>query len=283
MGFDKAVEHLRKYNPRDVAHTDTGVAPLVTFLDLVNVGDLIQQMIDVFYEQELVAKHLTDRNDFLNPAVKEKKRFEQMLDERVAAGLNVGIDVLIDEVEHIFATTQQVTDFNPGALTVVDLTATGNKRQTMIDMAGPSSTAQRVVEIVGTHTGLLNGSTDKNVLDVFNQEVGLRLFAAVCKHIKRQRISVDGAIRLISDVNHYYNYVEALKLKPLIPYFSALRELAQIYLIDPGHAKQMAAVIADPVRFGGIFRVEEVYEYATRREDWYRVKKDVERAMYGFG
>ncbi|KAI5794551.1 exocyst complex component Sec10-like protein [Pyronema domesticum] len=304
-GFDRAVDHLGQYNPREVAHTSNGVAPLVTFLELVNIGDLIQQMIDVFYEQELVTNKLTDRNDFINPATKEKKRFEQMLDERVAAGLNVGIDVLIAEVEHIFATTQQVTDFNPGVLDVATQAAgsrmsvmqpatnrmstispAGNRRFTMSSVQmeiGPTETAKRVVEIVGGHTKLLVGSTDKNVLDVFNQEVGIRLFAAVCKHIKRQRISVDGAIRLISDMNHYYTYITTLKIRPLIPYFTALRELSQIYLIDPQHAKQMATVIADPGRFGGIFRVEEVYEYAARREDWYRVKKDVERAMYGIG
>ena len=86
-----------------------------------------------------------------------------------------------------------------------------------------------------------------------------------------------------SDLNHYHAYIATLKIKPLVPYFNALRELSQIYLIDPSHAKQMATVIADPNRFGGIFRVEEVYEYATRREDWYRVKKEVERAMYGIG
>lgn len=168
----------------------------MTFLELVNIGDLIQQMIDVFYENELVAKRLTDRNDFMNPATKEKKRFEQMLDERVAAGLNVGIDVLINEVEHIFATTQQVTDFNPGALQ--EFGVGGSEQKTMQMDIGPSPTAVKIVEIVEGHTKMLNGSTDKNVLDVFNQEVGLRLFGAVCKHIKRQRISVDGAIRLIS-------------------------------------------------------------------------------------
>lgn len=95
-GFDKAVDHLSKYNPREITeHSEPGVAPLVTFLELVNVGDLIQQMIEVFYEQELVAPRLTDPKDFLNPAAKEKKRFEQMLDERVAAGLNKGIDVML--------------------------------------------------------------------------------------------------------------------------------------------------------------------------------------------
>ncbi len=115
-GFDTALDHLSKYNPREATeHNKTGVAPLIMFLELVNVGDLIQQMIDVFYEQELIATKLTDRSDFLDPAVKEKKRFEQMLDERVAAGLNKGIDVLMDEVEYLCATTQSATDFNPGA------------------------------------------------------------------------------------------------------------------------------------------------------------------------
>ncbi len=47
---------------------------------------------------------------------------------------------------------------------------------------------------------MLVGSTEKTMLDVFNGEVGLRLFTAVCKHLKRQRISTDGAIKLIADM-----------------------------------------------------------------------------------
>ena len=188
-GFDQAVEHLSNYNPREVSeHSQPGVAPLVTFLELVNVGDLIQQMLDVFYEQELIATKLTDRSDFLDPAVKEKKRFEQMLDERVAAGLNKGIEALMAEVEYICATTQMAEDFNPGA--------SGDANNRVVDI-GPSKTARQVVEVVSSHTKMLVGSTDKNMLDVFNQEVGLRLFAALCKHLKRQRISVDGSIKLI--------------------------------------------------------------------------------------
>ena len=188
-GFDQAVDHLSNYNPKEVdGKQRSGVTPLVTFLELVNVGDLIQQMLDVFYEQELVATKLSDRNDFLNPAVKEKKRFEQMLDERVAAGLNKGIEVLMAEVEYLYATTQQPQDFNPGA-------ASGGNLDVM-DI-GPSQTATQVVETVSSHTKMLVGSTDKNMLDVFNQEVGMRLFAALCKHLKRQRISVNGSIKLI--------------------------------------------------------------------------------------
>ncbi|KAL9588654.1 MAG: hypothetical protein Q9203_002548 [Teloschistes exilis] len=188
-GFDQAVDHLTNYDPKQIQnHGHTEVKPLVTFLELVNVGDLIQQMLDVFYEQEMVATRLTDRSDFLDPAVKEKKRFEQMLDERVAAGLNKGIEVLMAEVEFVCATTQKADDFNPEA--------SGQANQEVMDI-GPTETATKVVEIVSSHTRMLVGSTDKNMLDVFNQEVGLRTFTALCKHLKRQRISVMGAIKLI--------------------------------------------------------------------------------------
>ena len=278
IGFDKAVDHLSQYNPREVSEhqQEHGVAPLVTFLELVNVGDLISQMIDVFYEQQLAATKLADRNDFLDPAVKAKKKFEQMLDERVAAGLNKGIDVLMDEVEYLCATIQLPTDYNPVSV------ANANGKIPDFDI-GPTAAAQQVVGLVEGHTKMLTGSTDKTMLDVFNQEVGLRLFTALCKHLKRQRVSTDGAIKLISDMNLYFVYIKTLRNQDLLEYFKALRELSQIYLIEAKHAKEMAEVIADGDRFHGIFRAEEVYEFAERRADWYSVKRDVERAMYGIG
>ncbi|KAH8731480.1 secretion pathway protein Sls2/Rcy1 [Phaeosphaeriaceae sp. PMI808] len=275
LGFDKAVSHLADYKPREVAdHSKEGVAPLVAFLELVNVGDLIQQMVEVFYYQELVAANLTDRDDFLSLASKEKKRFESMLDERVAAGLNKGIDVLMDEVEYLCSTIQRPQDFNPPV---------GPKGKVEMFDIGPSVAAIRIVDVVSSHTNMLVGSTDKNVLDVFNQEVGVRLFAALCKHLKRQRVSVDGAIKLISDMNAYYAYIVSLRNKSLVLYFTALRELSQIYLIDPKEAKEIATIIADTDRYKGIFRAEEVYEYAERRADWYQIKSGVEKQMYGVG
>ncbi|KAK4453783.1 F-box protein: endocytic membrane traffic, recycling recycling 1 [Podospora aff. communis PSN243] len=288
-GFDKAVAHLSQYNPREVSQHDKGVAPLVTFIELVNVGDLISQMIDVFYEQQLAGPKIVDRNDFLDPAGLAKKKFEQMLDESVAAGLNKGIDVLMDEVEYLCATTQLPTDYNPSSTTADTLTVektTGGPPTPSVPPSnfdiGPTPTAQRIRDLVASHTSMLVGSTDKSMLDVFNGEVGLRLFTAVCKHLKRQRVSTEGAIKLIADMNLYFEYVRTLKNQDLLAYFKALRELSQIYLIDAKHhAKEMATIIADSDRFGGIFRAEEVYEYAERRADWYQVKREVERAMYG--
>lgn len=290
-GFDKAVTHLSQYNPREVSqHDKGGVAPLVTFIELVNVGDLISQMIDVFYEQQLAGPKIVDRNDFLDPAGLAKKKFEQMLDESVAAGLNKGIDVLMDEVEYLCATTQLPTDYNPSSVTVPDNLTTeklsaGPPTPSLplpnFDI-GPTPTAIRICDLVSSHTSMLVGSTDKSMLDVFNGEIGLRLFTAVCKHLKRQRISTEGAIKLIADMNLYFEYIRTLKNQDLLAYFRALRELSQIYLIDAkSHAKEMATIIADGDRFAGIFRAEEVYEYAERRADWYLVKREVERAMYG--
>ncbi|KAI8192877.1 putative ATP-dependent helicase [Colletotrichum sp. SAR 10_65] len=270
VGFEKAVEHLSHYNPREVSdHNQSGVAPLVTFIELVNVGDLISQMIDVFYEQQLAGPKIADRNDFLDPAGIAKKKWEQMLDESVAAGLNKGIDVLMDEVEYLHGTTQQPTDYNPSE--------TGG----ILADPGPTETALRIKELVSSHTRMLVGTTEKSMLDVFNGEVGLRLFTAVCKHLKRQRISTEGAIKLIADMNLYFEYIRTLKNQDLLAYFKALRELSQIYLIDAKHAKEMATIIADGDRFEGVFRAEEAYEFAQRRSDWYTVRKDVERAMYG--
>ena len=257
-----------------------------------------------------------------------------MLDDRVAAGLNKGIDVLMDEVEYICATTQQPADFNPAP--PPNSSGSNSSAIPNIDPT-PTPTAHQVIATISGHTSMLLGSTDKTTLDVFLQEVGLRLFTLLCKHIKRQRISspasTGGAIKLIADLNLYANFISTtLRQKSLGPYYAALRELGQIYLIaiDPPassffssggggassstpttasgdtskpnkrtstfanllsskasttslQAKELATIIADNQRYRGIFPAEEVYEFAERRADWYLVRADVERAMYGVG
>lgn len=84
-------------------------------------------------------------------------------------------------------------------------------------------------------------------------------------------------------MNHYFNYIQTLKNQNLLQYFIALRELSQIYLVDPADAKELATIIADGDRFHGIFRAEDVYEYAGRRADWLQIRPKVDRALYGYG
>ncbi|KAK5064256.1 hypothetical protein LTR84_000089 [Exophiala bonariae] len=291
-GFDKAIDHLSHYNPREASMEHTGsstapvqVAALVTFLELVNVGDLIQQMLDVFYESELVRLRISNRDDFLDMNVKEKKKFEAMLDERVAAGLSKGIDVLIDEVEYVCATTQQPTDFYPELSTASNIN--GSRSAIVMDFSGqPTATASRVIGLVSHHTSMLTGATEKTLLDVFTTEVGLRLFGALTKHIKRQRISTSGALPLLSDLSAYASFVAGFKNHDLTSYFVALREVAQIYLIGGESERdvaEMATIISDGERYRGVFTVEEVVEFAERRSDWLVVKGRVEGRIKGEG
>jgi hypothetical protein len=61
---------------------------------------LISRLAQVWEEEILPvrqAPHI-DRTDFLNVVVREKKRFENSLDEAVAGGLNAGTDVLMNQV-----------------------------------------------------------------------------------------------------------------------------------------------------------------------------------------
>ncbi|RVX68521.1 hypothetical protein B0A52_07945 [Exophiala mesophila] len=283
-GFDKAIDHLAAYSPREADSKSAQVAPLATFLELVNVGDLIQQMLDVFYESELVRLQISKRDDFLDINVKEKKKFEAMLDERVAAGLSKGIDVLMDEVEYICATSQQATDFYPD-LAVAEAGGGMAKAPIVMDFSDkPTATASRIISLVSHHTSMLTGATDKSLLDVFTTEVGLRLFTAVTKHIKRQRISTSGALPLMSDLGAYANYIATLKNNDLTSYFVALREVAQIFLIGGDSERdvnEMATIISDSERYRGIFTVDEVVEFAERRADWLLVRGRVEKKVSG--
>lgn len=279
-GFAKAIDRLsvyRRKEQRGHAQIMSAVDSLVKFLELVNVGDLILQMLNAFYEQEMIGTKLVTQDDFLSAPAKEKKRLEQILDENVAVGLNKGIDVLIDHVEYALATKQQSTDFNPEGARVSDPSSP------VIPDVGPSEAATEVVNIISSHTRILVGNTDKGTFDVFNQEIGSRLFTSLCKHIKKQRISVSGAVKLISDMNFYFRFIQTMRNENLALYFIALRELAQVYLINSSDSKEMASVITDIDRYHGVFRAEEVYEFATRRADWYQVKAKVNSAMYGIG
>lgn len=92
------------------------------FFELVHVADLILQMVQVYYAEEM-CKHI-DKMDFLNEANKEKKTFERMIDDGVAAGLDKSIEVLIGQVEYILATMQLPTDYNPDEGTDIELQAT---------------------------------------------------------------------------------------------------------------------------------------------------------------
>jgi len=107
-------------------------------------------------------------------------------------------------VDYIFETNQLASDYCPPPVAV-----TGYRNADL----EPTPTAVAAINYLQTHTKLLQGSTDKTVLDVFFQEVGVRFFGSICKHIKTLKINPDGAIRLIS---YPLSYSQGLILGTLI-------------------------------------------------------------------
>ncbi|KAG0325464.1 F-box protein: endocytic membrane traffic, recycling ReCYcling 1 [Podila humilis] len=256
-GFAAAIQQLGRYKP-STEHGE-GVTPLMDFFELVHVADLILQMVQVYYAEEM-CKHI-DKMDFLNEANKEKKAFERMIDDGVAAGLDKSIEVLIGQVTYILETMQQPTDYNPDENSDIELQ--------------PTLACREAVTCLTTHTKMLIGCTDKHTLDVFFQEIGLRLFNCLTKHLRSNIVSSQGGFVLICDLNHYYNFIVGLKQPTITPNFLALKELGNLFIIQsPADLKQL---IHDMERFGGILRVEDVFEFAEMRSDWKSIQRSVER------
>ncbi|PWN46003.1 hypothetical protein IE81DRAFT_79805 [Ceraceosorus guamensis] len=277
-GFRKATEQIESWDPAQSAPasgageldeknkegTAEHVMPLVHFFELVHVGDTIQQMVQVYFDQEL-GRHF-DRTDFLNIVVREKKRFEAALDESVAKGLNAGLDLLMGQAEYILQTRQDPRDFSPPAGQDPDL--------------GPTQAAKDCIKCLRDHCRMLVGSTDKNVLEVFYLEVGMRLYAALTKHLRRQIINLDGGFKVIADLNAYHAFVLTLRQPSVTQHFEALKMLGNIYIIDS--PRELATIVRDAAHFRGLISPEDLYEHLKSRSDFKAIEAQIDKEMYGF-
>ncbi|KAJ6509045.1 exocyst complex component Sec10-domain-containing protein [Mycena sanguinolenta] len=261
VGFGLATEQMTSYKPEEHQET-TSVAPLLQFFELVHIGDTIQSMVQVFFDKELTP-HI-DRTDFLNAVVREKKRFENALDDSVAAGLNAGTEVLMNQVDHIILSLTQPREYYPPEDADLDLK--------------PTKGCTEAIKCLEMHCRLLKGSTSKEVLEVFYQEVGIRLIAILQKHIKRQIISLTGGFHLIADLNTYHVFISSLKVPSITADFSHLKMLGHVYVVDD--AKDLAQIVRDVSRYGGAYRPEDIYEFIQRRSDWKKIEKTVDKTMY---
>lgn len=157
-GFERAIAKMRQYKPTD-SDSGAGVAPLLGFFELVHVGDTIGSMIQVYFDREMVS--YLDQTDFLNGVMREKKRFENALDESVAKGLNAGTEVLMAQVEHVLWTRTTGREYCPPEGTDFDL--------------GPTKGCKDAIECLEVHCRVVRGSAGREVLEVFYAEVGMRL------------------------------------------------------------------------------------------------------------
>lgn len=280
-GFDKALTYLQTYNPNSptytTEHNEKFAEPLVMFFDLINMADVIIQMVEIFYKEEIVHKQLVkNENSILNPSLQSKKKLEALVDKNVADGLNIGIEILVHQIEISFQEYLLDTDYCP---------AEGATPLTMANF-GPTDAAQKATNILEENMDLLTGSADKSVVDVFQQEIAERFFQTVVKLIKKRSISVLGATNLISDLNLYYEFIVQhirTNKRLVVPLYLALKKIGNLYLISGDDSKAIGKLVSDLSKFNGIFSQEDIYEFVQRRQDWPLIKRHVEKVMYGFG
>ncbi|GAA5820674.1 hypothetical protein JCM10212_000450, partial [Sporobolomyces blumeae] len=261
--FRQAIKQMETYRPEEHAGGNEEVAPLVQFFELVHIGDTIQQMVDVYFEKEMA--NYIDKKDFLNSVVREKKKFESSLDDAVAQGLNAAVNILMSQVEHVLTTGQGPTDFAPDDAADLDL--------------NPTETARDVVRTLQRHCDMLKGSTDKHILEVFNQEVGIRLHGILLKQLKRIIVSTTGGLQLIADLNLYHSFVTTLRQPQVTAYFTSLKMVGEIYIVDS--PKDLGALVRDTSRYEGTLSPDDLYELVQRRADWRKIDKQVEKQLFG--
>lgn len=278
IGFEKSLTYLKEYDTKEISsyidshNKGSAIGPLVIFFELINMADMIVQMLDIFYKEEMInLKMVKHENSVLNPSLQSKKKLEGMVDKYVADGLNIGIDVLFKEIDSVYLSMLRESDYNPPT-----------NRPYVAD--GPTKAATRVVQILEDNIDLLVDSAEKAIVEVFQQEVAERFFQVIVKVLKRSTISVDGAVTLISDLNLYYEFVLThikSNKKMIFPLFQALKKVGSVYLIGGDEAKAIGQLVSDLSKFNGIFRQEEIYEFVQRRQDWPIIKRHVEKVMYG--
>ncbi|KAJ3324704.1 F-box protein: endocytic membrane traffic, recycling ReCYcling 1 [Gonapodya sp. JEL0774] len=230
------------------------------FFELVHVADLILQMVDVYYTDDVVP--YIDATDFLSKINSEKKAFERNLDDNVALGMDRAIQVLIEHADFVLETEQGVADFNPPPGKPFDMK--------------PTKTCRKVVELLTKHAALLRGVTDKATIDMFLQEIGIRVFTALVKHFKGIQVSRDGSMQLICDINAYYDWSLTLRQPETTKLFAVLKEIGNLFMVDGG--PDLRELVHDHERFQGRLRPEEILELLRSRTDFKKIEKNLDAA-----
>ena len=80
----------------------------------------------------------------------------------------------------------------------------------------------------------------------------------ILKHLKRSMISPLGGLQVISDINAYHSFIVSLRQATIIPYFTALKMICNLYIVDA--PKDLAGLVKDVQRYEGTMRSEEYVE-----------------------
>ncbi|KAG4099641.1 hypothetical protein H8356DRAFT_1666244 [Neocallimastix lanati (nom. inval.)] len=239
--------------------TQSIIKSLVTFFELIHIADLIQQMVHVYYMEDIVK--YVDENDFMSDIIVEKKQFERHLDDLVAQGMDKSIQVLIDNIEF--------TLINELPLDAYDV----QSENQVLDLK-PTKVCLKIVEFLSYHSKMIIGVTDKNTVNVLYEEISIRLFNIFVKNLKRMRISLLGAQQLICDLNHYCVWARTLRNPATTKIFTVLKEVGNLFIVDT--AQDLKRIVLDTDRYGGYLRRDDIDDLLKCRPDYKEIQHIIE-------
>ncbi|XBW37295.1 hypothetical protein QEN19_002877 [Hanseniaspora menglaensis] len=299
--FEKSLKLLNEYDIDVEIEDGSIINPLMNFSELVNVSDIILQLLQIFYKNEIenfskkVNSNISKKKsfDFLNQLTILKKNFEIKVDDFVANGLNAGITKLMQQIEYIYELNQSPKDYCPDEINE-------EKKAT--------SCCLKTIHILKIHCQMISQSlANKATLEIYNQEITERLFQLLVKNLKKNIVNVEGGENLIIDLRHYKQFIEKeLKMKKLGILFTSLINVGELFTIDYAQevdidndlkneklrerkkfnrnkaiGKDIAKKLCDSGMYHGVFTQDEAYDMITRRIDWYNIKPFVDKSVYG--
>ncbi|EFP74822.2 uncharacterized protein PGTG_01415 [Puccinia graminis f. sp. tritici CRL 75-36-700-3] len=298
-----------------------GGGGVANFFGMMDVADTIQEMVEVYSEQALgadVGGH-QQTQDFLSPIGREKRAFERAIDGWVAHGMSLTIDAIVMQLDLRLRTLQLPSDFCPppnssssssscedddglssssATTTTTTRTTTATEKQTK-----PTPACTAVVDRLLAICNALQGRSDRQVLHVFYQELGLRIHALLCKHIKRTKISIEGAHQLETDIARYAQVLGSMAGESkegadegLHGSMDALRRVGRLFgcktpaqlvrfirhlglgMVSSGstHLQLIGSAVLP-------MSIDELYQFVQARDDWNRIQDVVEAELFGFG
>ncbi|KAJ1680202.1 F-box protein: endocytic membrane traffic, recycling ReCYcling 1 [Spiromyces aspiralis] len=232
------------------------------FFEMVHIADLVVQMIEIYFKKDMT--DFVSETDFLNSCIQEMRALERMVDDSVAAGMDIIIEVIIRQIQHILQEGQSASDYNPSDDASLQLK--------------PTLTCVHAVQLLTESTEIAQSmTTNKQVREVFLGEIGLRLFNTLIAHIKRFQISEPGGFQLIADLNLFNDWaMRHLEDPDNLAYFAALKDLANCFILAP---KDLRPFLRDQYtrrKFDSIMRLEEVYDIVACRADYRHIRTMVE-------
>ena len=143
-----------------------------------------------------------------------------------------------------------------------------NLKEGLLENTVSTSTCNQITEFLRVVIDEAFDALDEQNRDAYFLEIGTSLCKLLLDHIKRFSYSYSGGLVLSTDVTRFHELVIQFRVESLNEYFSALKELCNLYIVKPENLKTV-------IQEGYLGRMElsVLHSYLSLREDWRKLSR----------